>query len=274
MDRLSVILEGLSMTAGVFFSGDMCGISSFDGSVNREGHLHLLKSGRLDVIDQHNQVVSIDKPALIYYPRPHFHQLRAVESDQAELVCASIKYGADASNPLTLALPEMVVLEIDRNDYITSAAQGLFDEAFREREGKKLLIDKLAEVMVIHLLRHIVESGENCSGLLAGLAHKQLSNVLLKLHQAPYENWSLETMSEIAFMSRSKFAEEFKQVVGQSPGDYLIDWRISMAQNELKKGKAIALIANQVGYENTSGFSKAFKKKTGVSPREWLISNQ
>jgi AraC-like DNA-binding protein len=63
-------------------------------------------------------------------------------------------------------------------------------------------------------------------------------------------------------------------VVGQSPGDYLIAWRISLAQNELKKGKPIALIANQVGYENTSGFSKAFKKKTGESPREWLINNQ
>jgi AraC-like DNA-binding protein len=274
MDRLSVILDGLSMTAGVFFSGDMCGISSFDGSVNREGHLHLLKSGRLDVIDQHKQVVSIDKPALIYYPRPHFHQLRAVENDQAQLVCASIKYGADADNPLTQALPEMVVLELDRDDYITSAAQGLFQEAFSEREGKKLLIDKLAEVMVIHLLRHIVESRDNCSGLLAGLAHKQLSKVLLQVHQAPYENWNLEMMSEIVFMSRSKFAEEFKKVVGQSPGDYLIAWRISLAQNELKKGKPIALIANQVGYENTSGFSKAFKKKTGESPREWLINNQ
>jgi AraC-like DNA-binding protein len=150
----------------------------------------------------------------------------------------------------------------------------LFQEAFSEREAKKLLIDKLAEVMVIHLLRHIVESRDNCSGLLAGLAHKQLSKVLLQVHQAPYENWNLEMMSEIAFMSRSKFAEEFKKVVGQSPGDYLIAWRISLAQNELKKGKPIALIANQVGYENTSGFSKAFKKKTGESPREWLINNQ
>jgi AraC-like DNA-binding protein len=77
-------------------------------------------------------------------------------------------------------------------------------------------------------------------------------------------------MSELAFMSRSKFAEEFKRVIGQSPGEYLIDWRISIAQSEMKKGKPIAVVANEVGYENTSGLSKAFKKKVGMSPTDWL----
>lgn len=270
MDRLSLVLERLSITAGVFFSGEMCGISNFDSSAQLEGHIHLLKSGRIDVIDQHNEVVSIDKPSLIFYPRPKAHKLRATESDNAELVCASIKYGADASNPLTNALPDMVVLCFEEDGYIASAAQGLFQEAFTEREGKQLLVDKLAEIMVIHLLRNLLEKGENTSGLLAGLAHKQLSQVLLQIHQAPHEHWTLESMSELAFMSRSKFAEEFKKVVGQTPGDYLMDWRVSVAQNEIKKGKPIAIVANEVGYENTSGLSKAFKKKMGQSPTEWL----
>lgn len=270
MDRLSLILERLSITAGVFFSGNLCGVSSFDGAASRVGHIHLLQSGRIDVMDEYKQVISIDQPSLIFYPQPKLHQLRAVESDQAQLVCATIQYGADASNPLTKALPEMVVLNIDEKGYIAAAVEGLFQEAFDNREGKQLLVDKLAEVMVVHLLRNILERGEHTRGLLAGLADKELSNVLLKVHKAPHEHWTLDNMSQLAFMSRSKFAEKFKQVIGQSPGDYLIDWRISIAQSEMKKGKPIAVVANEVGYENVSGLSKAFKKKTGQSPTEWL----
>jgi AraC-like DNA-binding protein len=221
-------------------------------------------------MDEHKQVISIDQPSLIFYPQPKSHQLRAIETDDAQLVCASIQYGADASNPLTKSLPEMVVLNIGEEDYIAAAVEGLFQEAFDNREGKQLLVDKLAEVMVIHLLRHMLERGEQASGLLAGLAHKELSDVLLKVHQAPQEHWTLDSMSQLAFMSRSKFAEKFKKVIGQSPGDYLIDWRISIAQSEMKKGKPIAVVANEIGYENVSGLSKAFKKKTGQSPTEWL----
>jgi hypothetical protein len=82
----------------------------------------------------------------------------------------------------------MVVLNFDDDDYVASAAQGLFQEAFLEREGKQLLVDKLAEIILIHLLRNQLESDVNKTGMLAGLAHKQLSQVLLRIHQAPYEH--------------------------------------------------------------------------------------
>lgn len=270
MDRLSVILNRLSISAGVFFSGEMCGVANFDGTEQKEGHIHLVQSGRMTVMNENKQIITIDKPCLIFYPRPTKHRLSVRDSDMVSMVCASIRYGADSSNPLTNALPEMVVLNFDQDDYVASTAQGLFKEAFSEREGKQLLMDKLTEIVVVNLLRNVLENGNYNGGVLAGLAHPQLSNVMLKLHDAPHESWTLDSMSELAFMSRSKFAEEFKRIVGQSPGDYLIDWRISVAQNEMKKGKPIAVVANEVGYENTSALSKAFKRKTGMSPTEWL----
>ncbi len=270
MDRLSTILNRLSISAGVFFSGEMCGIQNFDGTEQKEGHIHLIESGRMEVMSADREVITLDKPSLIFFPRPKTHRLWVKESDMVSMVCASIRYGADTSNPLTNALPEMVVLEFEQDDYVAATAQGLFKEAFSEREGKHLLMDKLTEIIVVNLLRNVLENGRFNGGVLAGLAHKQLCNVIVKIHETPHEHWTLESMSALAFMSRSKFADEFKQIVGQTPGDYLIDWRISVAQNELKKGKPIAVIANEVGYENTSALSKAFRKKTGLSPTQWL----
>ena len=84
------------------------------------------------------------------------------------------------------------------------------------------------------------------------------------------ERGGLDAMAELALMSRSKFADLFKRTVGQSPGDYVIDWRIVVAQGLLKKNKAVALVANAVGYENGSALARVFKKKLGISPKQWL----
>ena len=68
----------------------------------------------------------------------------------------------------------------------------------------------------------------------------------------------------------SKFAELFKRIVNQSPGDYLIDWRIAVAKGLLQKNKPVALVANAVGYENGSALARVFRKKIGLSPKQWL----
>ena len=117
---------------------------------------------------------------------------------------------------------------------------------------------------------HVITSGSVSSGLLAGLADTQLSRVIDTIHQQPEKNWTLVELAEIAAMSRSRFAEHFKSVLGQTPGDYLTSWRIELAKGLLKKDKPVGFVANEVGYENASALARAFRKKTGCSPREWL----
>jgi len=62
----------------------------------------------------------------------------------------------------------------------------------------------------------------------------------------------------------------FKSVIGQTPADYLLSWRVSLAQKLMREGRSITLIAAQVGYESPSALSRAFRRKTGLSPRDWL----
>ena len=83
-------------------------------------------------------------------------------------------------------------------------------------------------------------------------------------------------MAAEALLSRSKFAEVFKETVGQTPADYLTNWRISLSQDLLRKGKPVNLVANLVGYENGSVLARVFRKKIGVSPKVWqqnVLSN-
>lgn len=270
MDRLSEILTRFSMNAQVFFSGNLCGIHPFGDAGDSEGHLHLLKSGKLTLINDQGIKTVFERPTVIFFPQASHHRIIANESDQAELVCASIQYSDGFNNPLASALPKFLFFDIQDSEYLGQAANWLFDEAFSERCGRQPMIDRLSDVFLIQVLRQVLEDGSVAHGMLAGLSHPQLSKVLIKIHEQPEENWNLESLSELAAMSRSKFAEMFKDIVGQPPGDYITDWRLFIAQGLLKKNKSVGLVANEVGYENGSALARVFRKKTGLSPKEWL----
>lgn len=61
---------------------------------------------------------------LSFFPKHSVHHLREKETDNARVVCASIRYGADTSNPLTKALPGMVTLAFGEDVYVEATVQG------------------------------------------------------------------------------------------------------------------------------------------------------
>lgn len=71
-------------------------------------------------------------------------------------------------------------------------------------------------------------------------------------------------------MSASSFFQNFKQITGLSPLQFIVRLRLSNAQNLLENSNlTIAEISNDVGYENPLYFSRIFHKHIGVSPSEY-----
>jgi AraC-like DNA-binding protein len=82
--------------------------------------------------------------------------------------------------------------------------------------------------------------------------------------------WTVESLAAAAGMSRSAFALRFKEMLGQTPLDYLTEWRMQKAMPLLRNGdKKLVEIARSVGYESDAAFSKAFKRVVGIAPREY-----
>ncbi len=269
MDQLSIILQRFSMNTQVFFTGNLCGISNFNREPN-QGHLHLLCSGELTLIDEQGKSQLVNQPTVLFFPMPHAHRIIGSEDNPPELVCANIMYNESTTNPIANALPSMLSFKLSDSPKLDQTAQMLFEEAFNERCGRLPMIDSLTNIFLIHVFRHVLNNNIMQHGLLAGLAHPQVSKVLLAIHDTPERQWGLEEMAELALMSRSKFSDLFKRTVGQSPGDYVIDWRIIVAKSLLKQNKPVALVANAVGYENGSALARVFRKKLGISPKQWI----
>ena len=268
MDPLLPLLNQISLSAKVFFTGDLCEIANFDGS-GHVGHIHLLRSGKLDLMFRGQHLAHIAQPSVVFFPRPSIHVLKPVEGELCELVCASIDLGAKVRSPLATALPEFVIVPLSEIQSIAPTLQLLFSEAFEQALGRQAALDRLAEYFLIQVLRQVIQGGHLQQSIFAALADARLSLAVKAMHENPSHPWTLETLAELSGMSRARFAANFKATVGTTPLDYLTDWRLSIAQNLIRQGKPLKSIAAQVGYQSAAAFSRVFAKRLGVTPAEW-----
>ena len=274
LDRLSPLFERFRVRASLFHTGPLCGVTHFDAQPGR-GFLHVMRNGEMEV--RHAGATGlverlwVREPSLVFYPRPLAHDFHNAPAKGSDFVCATLDF--EAGHPLVQALPPLIVLPLAKVDGIGATLALLFGEAERVRCGQRLLADRLFEVLLLQLLRWMLDQRDAALplGLLRGLADPHLARALTALHARPGEAWSLAAMAAEAGMSRSRFAETFRDALGQTPADYLADWRLAIARNELRAGKPLKLLAAELGYANASALSRLFTHKhAGLSPRAWL----
>jgi AraC-like DNA-binding protein len=257
----------------MFYAGRLCG-STGDHDRALVGHLHVLKKGKLTIIQPNARQIVIDTPSIVFFPRPHRHRLHGPEDEGAELVCATIEFGAGMLNPLIASLSEPLVLPLDALPELAPTLQLLFSEAFSKLPGRLTAIDRLFEYLFVLILRSAMNAHLVDSGVLLGLSDLRLGKAIEGMHKHPETSWSLEQLAQRAGMSRARFAAYFRQVVGMTPFDYLTNWRMGVAQTMLRKGNSVKLIASAVGYANATALTRVFTQRLGMSPSEWLARSQ
>lgn len=266
-DRLATLMEHFSVTAEVFHAGALCGTNTLETD-GVSGQMHLVRRGTVKVI-HHDGSLNITQPSLLLYARPMTHRFMTDPEHGADMACASLRFEGGAQNPIAASLPNVVCLPLDAIAGASQVLDLLFEEAFTQHCGRVAVVNRLFEVVMIQILRQLMENNDVKGGMLAGLSHPRLRNALVAIHEEPTKAWTLESLAERAGMSRSVFASNFREVVGDTPGQYLQGWRIRMAQQALKRGRPIKIIAGEVGYGSEVALSRAFKAYTGMSPRQW-----
>jgi AraC-like DNA-binding protein len=169
-------------------------------------------------------------------------------------------------------LPKM--LRVRASDPASGSIAAVVDliqrEAREKRAGRALVLTRLIEVMMVEALR-CAPADFVTTGLLAGLRDPQLAIALRGIHTRTAHRWSLASLAREAAMSRSSFAERFSRVIGLTPLNYLLQWRLAVAKDLLaREEKTVAETALAVGYESASGFSTAFSREVGRAPKEFI----
>lgn len=88
-------------------------------------------------------------------------------------------------------------------------------------------------------------------------------------------NITIEGIAEVCGLNRSYFGKIFKDTVGSSPQEFLMNFRMAKAAELLKlTSLSISDIGLAVGYDNSMHFSRAFKSIYNISPRDWRNQNK
>ncbi|RUR01553.1 AraC family transcriptional regulator [Labedella endophytica] len=151
--------------------------------------------------------------------------------------------------------------------HLRGHVQRLFSEMVAQRVGADFAIRQYGQLIVLDIIRGFIQDADMPAGWLKALADERLRPALALIHEQPAKSWSLEDLARVSSMSRTTFAQRFRDVAGTPPLAYLIDWRMLIAQRELRGGDTrVGALAFTLGYSSESAFSSAFKRHLGESP--------
>ena len=84
------------------------------------------------------------------------------------------------------------------------------------------------------------------------------------------QHTDLNTLADIACLSKDHFIRMFKKEVGQTPTSYIIGKKIERAELMLiTTALPVKQIAMSLGYDDFAYFNRQFKLKTGLTPLQY-----
>ena len=190
---------------------------------------------------------------------------------------AGTRFEVDVRRAGTLlgTLPPLIHLhEPEDRDAMRWCLTQLMAELRAGRPGVTLAARHLAHLLLLQAFRlHLSRQVGGRVGLLYALADPHLSKAIGAMHADPAHRWTLAELAKEAGLSRSIFAQRFREQVGDTPIGYLATWRMMLARDRLADGRdPLARIANALGYQSENAFSTAFHRVVGCSPRRYATA--
>ncbi|WP_095192659.1 AraC family transcriptional regulator [Pseudomonas sp. Irchel 3A7] len=269
MDILSEFFERTHLQGRLFFAGPVDGTLVLDKPPGM-AFIHVIGRGGIDMVQPGLPKISINEPSVLFCPSSCRYQLRSNSAQGAELICASFQFGRNALQPFPLGLKETLVFPFRLLDNLVPLLGTLINEFQDQAPGRTKALNLLLEYLFVRLVRRSVIEGKISSGLLYALQDGRLATVFSRIHQEPEALWTVEKLAQLANMSRSKFSACFTRIMQISPMGYVTAWRMKLAQDLLRDGVQIKVIADSVGYSSQASFSRTFLNVVGLPPAEWL----
>jgi AraC family transcriptional regulator len=140
--------------------------------------------------------------------------------------------------------------------------------------GGRLAAESLANVLAVHLIRHVLAPRQPTRRRDGVLPRVRLRAVIEYVEEHLDAGLTLEQMAAVARLSAYHFARQFKTATGLPPHQYVILCRVERARQLLQAGTNLSLaeVALHAGFSDQSVFCLHFKRLVGVTPRQFRMS--
>ncbi len=296
IDALSDIFKLIKLKSCVYFQRDF----HVPWAMKIEGtgfaHYHVVTRGHCVVeVDQHVHRCSVGD--VIFFPRSKSHVLadqagrQAISGSEvmtsfegndpyfnegkefARIICGHYEYKSGIPHPLISELPDFVhikSLDILPDARISSILPLLMAELSNNEAGSSSIVERYAEILLIQILRSYAGRKPQRPEFLNALCDQRLIRAVNRIHRDYALPLGLNDLAQEAALSRSAFAQRFKETTGIAPIEYLAKWRMLTASDLLKTTDLpVSHVCEKVGYDSDISFARAFKREFGITPSSY-----
>ncbi|UTX50456.1 helix-turn-helix domain-containing protein [Chryseobacterium sp. MA9] len=202
------------------------------------------------------------------------------EADETPTQCISLSLNPDfiedSLNYLNYHLPKVDEtsqwnIQLDEyflfnNKALASATNNIMRIAMDDNSQKDIMADFALKELLIRLMqtqaRSMVEKNIVKNKSRIGFV---VDYIKRNLHQ----KLSIDSIAKLAYVSKSNFFKMFKDELGTSPNDFILQERITRAKELLASQTSIKETAFQTGFSDTNYFTRVFKQLEGVTPKSY-----
>jgi AraC family transcriptional regulator len=171
-------------------------------------------------------------------------------------------------DPARVAVPPLDALDLP---HLRAAMWAVDAELTACNAGGPLAAESLANVLAVHLIRHVLAPRRPARGRDGALPRGRLRAVVEYIEEHLDAGPTLEQMAAVARLSRYHFARQFKRPTGLPPHQYVIARRVERAKQLLQAGGDLSLaeVAAHTGFSDQSQFLHHLKRLVGVTPGQF-----
>ena len=191
--------------------------------------------------------------------------------DPTTFFCGAYRFEGDLCGGLLAGLPGLTVVRPRAGSSLRATLDVFAGELLQEAPGQQALLDSLLDVILVQALREQLAADLNAApAWFRAMADPGVGAALRAIHAHPQREWTVAGLAAEASLSRATFARRFTRLLGVAPLEYVTDWRMALAREQLRAcDMGLAAIAHSLGYASEFSFAAAFKRRHGIAPGRW-----
>jgi len=215
--------------------------------------IYYVYSGEVVYTDEKIQGLQLKQGNLYVFPSSAKYQMR--HNPQNPLFCTYLHIDI-----LPYILTDIVEIEVKENSMLKYLLQSI--ECVISDQNQRIL-EILSEALRLYLI-------DNKYFLKPKI---EIYQILDHISNNIDKDIRLEELSKMCGYNSQYFIRLFKNSIGMTPYQYIINCRMKKAVHLLKQNASISYIAEETGYKDVKAFSRAFKMYFKVPPSEYLGKN-
>lgn len=299
MDVLSDILSKVKLTSVVYFKSDFSEPWGMEIPKGPFAQFHIVTKGQC-ILKTEEKSIQLFTGDIVIFPLGASHWLANNENSKryngqdvvqsillgkslfegdklsTTLVCGHFEFDKKLDHPFIQGLPSLIHIndtDLKQFSWLKNITDLVIEEAEKEQSGSGVIVNKLGEILFVYTLRAYIEKNKSVNGFIAAIQDERISGVLKEIHSSPQQDWKIEQLAQIAAMSRTSFSNRFKMLTGETPFNYITQWRMLQARELLEESSlSVGEIAEQVGYQSEAAFNRVFKKRISLTPLKFRQS--